>query len=192
MKRPILPITLTGLLLTGYLLCQPAQAQPSVASVLLDDWQIQVSTPIVFTPTPSASLGLSAFKNFPIGQLLSSQPGDALSRLNLSFSLQGFSPLSFESLFLCAGLGLAHSTPVNADAYFSYGLRYAPLLEMGLTADNNAINGYQGALAHLGFNYRLGGRTWTSIGLQGGAYLPLSGAEPLWVLQPQAGLNVGF
>jgi hypothetical protein len=155
----------------------------------LEGWTFQVSAPLVFgSQGASPSVGVMANKTFPIGQLA---PDSWWSKLGLGIGANVFAPLSFQQLYLGASVGLGQSTPI-AEHFIDYGLRYAPLVAIDWAA--NTSTGYNGLLANLAFHYRINPNTYTTLGLQGGFYLPFTGGSqtPIWVLQPLLGLNLGF
>lgn len=166
-------------------------ADPYVSISPLEGWTILVSAPIVFGGqggVPSAGVSLS--KTFPVGQALGWS--DWASRLGLGLSAQVFAPLTFQQLYLGGSIGLGHSTPIG-EHFIDYGLRYAPLVQFDF-AGGGATTGYNGMLANVGLHLKVAPNTWSTLGLQGGFYIPFtgSGREPIWVLQPLLGLNVSL
>jgi hypothetical protein len=166
----------------------PAQAYVNLSPA--EGWTIQLSAPVIlsgqgFVPTAGIHFG----KTFALGKALGWQ--DWAERVGLGVGAGVFAPLNFQQLYLNAGVGLSHSTP-PADIWLDYGLRYAPLIAIDWAA--NTSTGYNGLLANLGLHFKLQPNTWTTLGLQGGFYYPFTGAgrEPIWVLQPLAGVNAAF
>ncbi|MEZ0370016.1 MAG: hypothetical protein ACAI44_13095 [Candidatus Sericytochromatia bacterium] len=173
---------------SGELISLPADAYVSLSPI--EGWTVQLSAPVVFGSQGAVpSLGVQVSKSFPIGQLLAPAWGDWAERLGLGVGASVFAPLNFQQLYLGASLGLGHSTPIG-EHFIDYGLRYAPLVQIDWAA--NTSTGYNGLLANLGLHLKLAENTWTTLGLQGGFYIPFTGAgrEPIWVLQPLLGLNL--
>lgn len=165
----------------------PAQATVSLSP--FEGWTVSLGAPIVLDGgTGLPSVGVSVNRHFPVGQALGW--GGWAERLGIGLGANAFAPLNFQQLYFGASLGLGHSTPLG-EHLLDYGLRYAPLLQVDFT--NSSNTGYHGLLANLGLHVKIAPNTWTSFGLQGGFYLPFSGpAQPFWVLQPLAGLNLRF
>lgn len=173
-------------------LLTPAQAQTgSVSLSPFEDWTVSLSTPVIWGGLNSVTAGVSLNKTFPIGRLLAPSWGNWATPLGLGIGAQGFAPLSFERLYVGASAGLSHGFALGPH-FIDYGLRYAPLVEVGLTP-NAFSTGYHGVLANIGLHLQVRPGVSTLLGLQGGVYQPFStGAQPIWVLQPLAGLNLAF
>ena len=168
----------------------PIQApQLSASWSPFENWNVQVSSPILFGQNTIPTLGVSASKNFPLGTLWADQ-GWA-SRFGLGLSAQAFAPLNFDRMYLSAALGLSHYTPLTDDHLIDYGVRYAPLYEIGLLSGTGQA-GYQGILGNLSLRSKLAKNTYSSLGLQAGWYFPFGSGQPLFVIQPLLGVNISI
>lgn len=172
----------------------PAQAQIPTGSVSLspfEGWTVSLSTPVIWGGLNSVTAGVSLNKTFPIGRLLAPSWGEWAQPLGLGIGAQGFAPLSFDRLYFGLSAGLSHGFSLGPH-FVDYGLRYAPLAEVGLAPNSSSI-GYHGVLANVGLHLQVQPGVYTLLGVQGGFYQPISaGAQPIWVLQPLAGLNLAF
>lgn len=169
---------------------RPAQLpQLSASWSPFEDWNIQVSSPIVLGQTTIPTLGISTSKSFPLGTLFADSGW--VSRFGLGLSAQAFAPLNFDRLYLGAALGLSHYTPLTDEHLIDYGIRYAPLYEIGLFSGSGQA-GYQGVLGNLSLRSKLAKNTYSSLGVQAGWYFPFRGGEALFVIQPLLGVNINF
>lgn len=195
MKHAIYSVTLSLIGLIGgssaaHAIPRPTQApQLSASWSPFEDWNIQVSSPIVFGQTTVPTLGVSTSKSFPLGTLFADQGW--LSRFGLGLNAQVFAPLNFDRMYLGAALGLSHYTPLTEDHLIDYGVRYAPLYEIGLLSGSGQA-GYQGVLGNLSLRSKLAKNTYSSLGVQAGWYFPFSGGPALFVIQPLLGVNISL
>ncbi len=164
-----------------------AQVNISSRHAVFRGWQVSVSAPVFLGNGASSNLGLNVSNNFPIGKIPAIRPW--LPNLSLGVSGQTFAPLDFSAVFVGANAGLGYFHRLGAGYVFDYGLRYAPLYRVGVTDGLN--QGYQGVLANVGLHIPVGRNTFSTVGLQGGAYFTANG-EPMWTLQPILGLNLNF
>ncbi len=167
----------------------PVAAQINVSSrhPALQGWQVSASAPVLFGQGASSNVGLTLSNQFPIGQLPALQP--VLPHLNLGVSAQTFAPLDFQAIYVGASAGLGYYHRLGGGFLFDYGLRYAPLYRMGIR--DGVSQGYQGVLGNVGIHIPVGNNTYSTLGLQGGAYFSGTG-EPTWTVQPIVGLNINL
>lgn len=152
-----------------------------------EDWQVQVSSPVLLGPNALPTVGLSFNKSFPIGTLFAEDSW--ASRFGLGVGAQGFAPVDFRRLYLGANLGLSHYTPITRDILIDYGVRYAPLYEVGLLQNSGQQTVYHGVLGNLSLRTRVYGNSFSTLGLQAGWYFPTTGADPVFVVQPLLGVH---
>lgn len=167
-----------------------AQAQINVSSrhPALQGWQVSLSAPVLFGNGASSNVGVTVNNSFPIGQL--DGLNQVLPHLSLGVSANAFAPLDFQAAYLGASAGLGYYHRLGGGFVFDYGLRYAPLYRMGIVDGVN--QGYQGVLGNVGIHIPVAGNTYSTFGLQGGAYFAGNGAAPTWTLQPIVGLNINL
>lgn len=172
----------------GWGLMLPVSAQINVSSrhPVLQGWQVSLSAPVLLGQGASSNVGLTLSNHFPIGQSEPLRP--VLPNLTVGVSAQAFAPLDFQAAYLGASAGLGYFHHLGGGFVFDYGLRYAPLYRMGLR--DGVYQGYQGVLGNVGIHIPVAGNTYTTLGLQGGAYFAGNGAAPTWTLQPILGLNI--
>lgn len=165
-----------------------AQVNLSSRHPVFQGWQVSLNAPILLGNLASSNIGLSVNNQFPLGQW--SPLADVLPNLSVGVSAQAFAPLDFQAMYLGASAGVGYYHRLGGGFVFDYGVRYAPLYRIGFADGLN--QGYQGLLGNLAIHVPVAGSTFSTFGLQGGAYFAGNGTAPVWTLQPIVGLNVNF
>jgi hypothetical protein len=173
-----------------FLFSLPSFAQINLSSrhPVFQGWQVSLSAPILLGNIASSNIGLSVNNQFPLGQW--SPLASVLPNLSVGVSAQAFAPLDFQAMYVGASAGVGYYHRLGGGFVFDYGVRYAPLYRVGFIDGVN--QGYQGILGNMAIHVPVAGNTFSTFGLQGGAYFAGNGSEPLWTLQPIVGLNVNF
>lgn len=188
---------MTSLKAVGVLLCsliflfpRAGLAQVNISSrhPVFQGWQVSLNAPILLGSLASSNIGVSVNNQFPLGQW--PPLADILPNLSVGVSAQTFAPLNFQAVYLGASAGIGYYHRLAGGFVFDYGVRYAPLYRIGFIDGVN--QGYQGVLGNMAIHIPVAGNTFSTFGLQGGAYFSGNGEAPVWTLQPIVGLNVNF
>lgn len=165
-----------------------AQVNVSSRHPVLQGWQVSLNAPVLLGNIASSNIGLSVNNQFPLGQW--SPLASLLPNLSVGVSAQAFAPLDFTAMYVGASAGIGYYHRLGGGFVFDYGVRYAPLYRVGFIDGVN--QGYQGLLGNMAIHVPIAGNTYSTFGLQGGAYFAGNGAEPLWTIQPIVGLNINL